>query len=122
MNPHLAQIVIDHPTHPQAEAAGAQMILEWMGDVSEECWCASWMSGCEVDLLRIAEAGGGAYGQGEIEAEEAALVARLMAIGGWWQWDDQAGVRHIAPGELDRWRKDHLRPDGSRKNDEGEGK
>lgn len=105
MNHAAALVICDHPDHRSASAAASQMILDWIYTTSEECWCATWMSRCEVDLYRLIQDGGGDYGGGEVTPEDAASLRELIEVGGWWRWgqDDEDGPVAISPGEVEKW-------------------
>jgi hypothetical protein len=83
-------------------AEGAALgLLGLMTGISEEYWCAGWMSGLEYDLWRI-EAGKG-YGQGSITDRQGLLLRELSAeCDGWWYWDKDKGPKFI---RMDAWLK-----------------
>lgn len=95
MNQDIARFVLRHANDPDAPLVASLLIEEWMGDKSEECYAAGWMSGCEADLGRLVDDGGGEWGMGEVTSEEARLISDLREIGGWWRWDDKLG--HSVP-------------------------
>ena len=79
---------------PDTIEEGAQAaLLALMCGISEECWCAGWMSGLGADLMRIAGAGKAAeYGQCLLTQRQARLLNDLaLEAGGWWAWDSEAG-------------------------------
>lgn len=79
------------------DRAAALTLQELMSEISEECYCASWLSGLEFDLWRAVEEGPRPYGQGDITAANVAELRRLSdACGGWWH--DERFVT------LDKWR------------------
>lgn len=64
-----------------------------MAGISEECWCAGWMSGNEYALWQVKP--GQQYGQGEITERQALLLQLLSEeCDGWWYWDGD-GPRFI---------------------------
>jgi hypothetical protein len=87
-------------------AEGAALgLLGIMTGISEEFWCAGWMSGLEYDLW-LAEAGKH-YGQGQLTERQATLLKLLSEeSGGWWRWDKDKGPKFI---RLDAWRKSLLK-------------
>lgn len=83
-------------------AALARDALEaLMGEISEDCWCAGWMSGLELALWEAVVKGGMDYGQGEITAEQAQRLKRLSELaGGWCAWNDDTGAMFTP---MDKW-------------------
>lgn len=64
------------------------LLRQEMESLSEDCWCAAWMSGLEFQLWAIAKAGGGRSGQGEVSPRRAAWLLGLAArAGGWWTFE-----------------------------------
>lgn len=58
-----------------------------MSAISEDCWCAGWMSGTEYSLWEIVKAGGGRWGMGEVTKGQAfELDVLYHDAGGWWVW------------------------------------
>lgn len=75
-------------------------LLGLMTGISEEFWCAGWMSGLEYDLWEAAD--GKHYGQGQITKRTAALLRLLSEeCDGWWYY------AHNGPKFVSRadWRK-----------------
>lgn len=72
-------------------------LLALMTGISEDCWCAGWMSGLEFALWDVSP--GKKYGQGEI-TERQALLLKLLSeeSNGWWYWTDD-GPRFISRSE-----------------------
>lgn len=69
-----------------------------MERISEECWCAGWMTGLEFGLWEIANAGGGGYGQGTVTKDDAEAMLKLSSeAGGWHEWNDDAGGCILTP-------------------------
>ena len=68
----------------QGAAAG---LLGLMTGLSEEGFCAGWMTGLEYALWQIPS--GAHYGMVKI-SENVATLLRLLAeeAGGWWYWDE----------------------------------
>ncbi len=80
---------------------GAEVgLLGLMTGISEEFWCAGWMSGLEYDLWEAAA--GKSYGQGTI-SERQAMLLRLLSeeCDGWWYWYQNDGPKFV---RLDKWR------------------
>lgn len=62
-------------------------LLGMMTGISEENWCAGWMSGIEFDLWEVVA--GKSYGQGVITDRQARLLRDLSdECDGWWYWQD----------------------------------
>jgi hypothetical protein len=63
----------------------------FMSELSEECWCASWLSECEIMLWQMTREPerGHTWGQGEVTPDD---LSRLLFLAdkarGWWRWDD----------------------------------
>lgn len=75
-----------------ASEGAALGLLGLMTGLSEEFWCAGWMTGMEYDLWHIEPHT--RWGQGEISGRQAALLRLLHEeAGGWWAW---VGVRPSA--------------------------
>lgn len=72
-------------------------LTELMSDISQACWCATWMSSLEFDLWRIVQNGGSHYGQDDI-APETIEKLRLLSneIAGWITWEE--GPIYISMG------------------------
>lgn len=78
-----------------ADEGAALGLLGLMTGISEENWCAGWMSGLEFSLWE-ARAGERCYGMGVITERQSQLLKLLSEeCGGWWRWDDAAGVTFI---------------------------
>jgi len=76
-------IAIDHPAHPQL----VKLLIDLMSDISEDAYCASWMSKCEYGIWEAIHTNGH-YGMTVIARDEAMrlrVISRL--IGGWVQWE-----------------------------------
>ena len=82
-------------------AEGAQLgLIGLMTGISEEYYCAGWMSGLEYDLWLIEP--GSHYGQGVITERQAALLRLLSEeCDGWWHWTAD-GAKFI---RLEKWRQ-----------------
>jgi hypothetical protein len=67
---------------------GAQLgLFALMAGISEECWCAGWMSGNEFALWKVKP--DTQYGQGVITERQARLLELLSEeCDGWWMWED----------------------------------
>jgi len=77
-------------------------LLGLMSEISEDCWCAGWMSGNEKRLWEISQAGGGRYGQGEVTSEQAEKMTFLAnTLQEWFVWDEVSG--EVIPIALSDW-------------------
>jgi hypothetical protein len=77
-----------------AEEGAQAGLLALMTGLSEELWCAGWMTGLEYSLWERVQDGPSRYGMGEVTQRQCELL-RLLAeeAGGWWAYDD--GPRFI---------------------------
>jgi hypothetical protein len=81
--------------------ADAQLLAKRMALLSERAYCAEWMDGLEVALWRIANAGGGEYGQTTVSCAEATELLRLAGVAkGWIATDDEGEERLVS---LEEW-------------------
>jgi hypothetical protein len=77
-------------------------LLGLMSGISEDCWCAGWMSGNEKRLWEISQAGGGQYGQGEVTSAQAEKMTFLAnTLQEWFVWDEASG--EVIPIALSDW-------------------
>jgi len=80
----------------------ADALLDFMSELSEDCYCAGWLIGTEHALWRAHEEGPMSWGQGDVGASAVAKLRRLSAkAGGWWRWDDEHGPLFVL---MDEWR------------------
>lgn len=81
--------------------AARMRMLDIMLDLSESCYCASWMSCLEYDLWEIIhhkkDKGYGMASREGIASEPAELDALSVELGGWWAGEDEWF-------ELDNWK------------------
>jgi hypothetical protein len=78
----------------------ATRLRDEMSDLSESCWCASWLEGCERSLwlMALEPDADHPWGQGTVTAADAFGLASMAKLaGGWWQWDDAAGDPAFVP-------------------------
>lgn len=92
------------------EAAKRHM-LHMMKDISEQCYCAGWMSNLEYDLWCLChQESGPGYGMLDLEDMKPALQQlRGLAeeLGGWWMWnpaDDYSWEDRCIWVPLDEWK------------------
>src|ERR1051325_11236160 len=84
-------------------AEGAALgLLGLMSGISEEYWCAGWLTGLEFDLWN-AQADSG-YGHGTVTKRQAMLLRLLSEeCDGWWHWKEGAdNPQFVSLGE---WRE-----------------
>lgn len=62
----------------------AQLLANFMSELSEEAYCAGWMDGLEYSLYHFVKNGAGAYGQTHISDEDIAKLKRLSELAGGW--------------------------------------
>lgn len=85
-------------------SAPADLALQgFMSALSEEHYCAGWLTGLEYALWDLAREGGGGFGMGDVTAAEAALLLALAEeAGAWWRWEGEgadSGPRRVALAE-----------------------
>lgn len=79
-----------------------QELYDLMSDVSEEHWCAGWMSGLEFDLWERAKGDGSLpYGLGQIDPVLLQKLRELSEEIGGWIHMDEAGEVFFVP--LEDW-------------------
>jgi hypothetical protein len=91
------------------KAARALVLL--MRSISDECYCAGWMSGLEDALWDMLAGGSRRYGQGENGSSDGSVkpetvdALRLLheRCGGWWYWHDDADADTGAGGDASEW-------------------
>lgn len=77
-------------------------LYQLMSDISEECYCAGWMSGNEYTLWRMVsdQTEERRYGMHEVEAEQIDDMRAISAeIGGWIRWRDDDEDKDLASDE-----------------------
>ena len=77
-------------------------LYQLMSEISEECYCAGWMSGNEFTLWEMVSSpdASRSYGMGEVsESQIADLRAMSAEIGGWIRWHDDADDSTLPPEE-----------------------
>jgi hypothetical protein len=105
---------LDHPARPMPEPF--RWLAAAISDISEDCWCAGWLDGCEWSLLDALDGGPREWGQGLITAEQLANLRSIREAcdGGWVRWvegrwtpDGYAlgGVVHLRADEVDAARR-----------------
>jgi len=71
-----------------------------MSDLSEDYYCAGWLTGLEFTLWQAATDGPIPFGFGVIPAATCLQLARLAELcGGWWRWSDDAKDEVFIPME-----------------------
>lgn len=80
-----------------APEEGAVMgLLGVMTGLSEELFCASWLTGLEHSMWAIREGGPREFGMGQVTERQAQLLLLLSEeCDGWWIWDDAKGAVFI---------------------------
>jgi hypothetical protein len=72
-----------------------------MSDLSEECWCAGWLTDCEFELWTLIHEGPSQWGMGEVTAADIAELRRLSAkSGGWVTYREGVGTVFVP---MDEW-------------------
>jgi hypothetical protein len=71
-------------------------LAEAMSDISEEAYCAGWMSDLEFDLWRVVVAGEEQYGWYTLDEATVSRLRRLSEeCGGWIVFDDEKGETFV---------------------------
>ena len=91
-----------HNTAAIAAAGGdpdaAERLRSLMSDLSEDCWCAEWLDGCETALWAFVTEGPGEWGMGAVDQRDVDELRRLSdKAGGWWVWDNTMGGNVFVP-------------------------
>jgi sodium/hydrogen exchanger family protein len=69
-----------------------------MSDVSEDYYCAGWLTGLEFTLWKAATEGPIPFGMSAIPALTCLQLARLAELcSGWWRWSDEAKEEVFVP-------------------------
>lgn len=81
----------------------ALSLRDLMSDISEDCYCAGWLTGLEFTLWAMTQGGTREFGMGAVTQQE---IDRLKTLseraGGWWYFDDDSGQELFAT--LDEWK------------------
>ena len=80
---------------PDFDAMTAQQreLYELMSDISEDCYCAGWMTGLEFAIWGALQDGDRRYGMGEMDAEQLEGCRALAnELDGWVIWVDDDDV------------------------------
>lgn len=92
------------------DALAARALCRLMSNLSEDCWCASWLSGLEHALWEMVAGGDRELGNGEVSlAQVDDLRALSNRCDGWWMWVDDGAVEGKVFVRLDAWRPEHPR-------------
>lgn len=74
------------------DKVAAKALGEAMSNISEECYCAGWMSGLEFSLWEFLTSGPGKWGMGKVDAGDLATLRALSEkCGGWIVWREDVG-------------------------------
>ncbi len=91
------------------DRASAIALASLMSEISEDCWCASWLTGLGFSLWERTQYGGpSAWGQGEVNASHLnRLLDLAVKAGGWWHWpqvyDGLSYIGELTFYALDEW-------------------
>jgi hypothetical protein len=88
----------------ELQAYREQDLLRLMEDISEDCWCAGWMTGNENALYRMAHAGGlRKYGLCDVSDDRVNRLRDLSVLTGkWFVWDDVEGTVAVSLADFAR--------------------
>lgn len=76
----------------------AAMLRALMSDLSEDCWCAGWLSDCEHSLWGFVTDGPGEWGLRDVEQRDIDELRSLSKkAGGWWTWNDALDGNAFVP-------------------------
>ena len=68
----------------------AELLCEYMSEISEDYWCAGWLHGLEFSLWKMLRGGSRDFGTGDVKEEELSKLRQLsQRAGGWVIWDEQ---------------------------------
>lgn len=74
------------------DPTAARDLMQRMSDLSEDCYCAGWLIGCEYTLWHFVLTGPGDWGQSRVAREDIdAMRALSEKCGGWVAWRDDIG-------------------------------
>jgi hypothetical protein len=98
------QAAIQAATYQQAmDPDIARALATRMSEISEEQYCAGWMSGLEFALWSMVLGGSRSYGLGEIETGDVEHLRRLSEkSGGWIRYEDGVGEVFVATEDWQR--------------------
>lgn len=89
----------------------ASILVRLMSDISEEYYCAGWMSGLEFSLWRMVQGGDRSYGMSEVSEDEVTQLKQLSEqCGGWWYFNDDDGETFIL---VDDWNAMLAKPESA---------
>jgi hypothetical protein len=72
--------------------SSACKLRDLMSDISEECYCATWLIDCEFELWEMLETGPRKWGVGEVTAEQIVELKSLHhRCAGWVMFQDGVG-------------------------------
>jgi hypothetical protein len=85
---------------PTYEELARETLLRMMRDISEDCWCAGWLSGLEFTLWNAVTTGKMESGWGVVEDRDLLRMKYLHELtGGWWMWTDGDGGQRFVTTE-----------------------
>jgi len=72
---------------PAYEELAKETLLRMMRDISEDCWCAGWLTDLEFTLWNAVTTGKMESGWGIVEERDLLRMKHLHELsGGWWIW------------------------------------
>lgn len=95
-------VILEEALSASPDRVSALALRDLMSEISEDYYCAGWLSGLENDLWRMLQDGSRRY-------EITQLRALHERCGGWWYYDDERGKMFIATAD---WLKRRLASDG----------
>lgn len=88
---NLMTAVHDRDMAAAALASSRLLLLKIMSEISEDAYCAGWLTGLSRCLYRCVEEQSTRFGQGFEREQLLTLTATQVLAGGWWVWDLDAG-------------------------------
>jgi hypothetical protein len=94
----------DESLRKARNAAAARDLEVLMSDLSEDCWCASWLDGTEYALWSfVLRSEPVEWGMGAVDGEQIWKLRTLSnGAGGWWYWQEEHGLMFV---DLDTWKR-----------------
>ena len=87
-----------------------EFLADYMSDLSEEAYCASWLGNLEYALWDIVRGGSRDFGRTEFAEHQIDRLKELSAAcNGWIVWDEKNGPKHVPMNEWLQMYADHTR-------------
>jgi hypothetical protein len=87
----------ERPTHKEL---AQDLLVQMMGDISEDCWFAEWMHDLEFILWDAMTTGKMSFGWGMVKERDLIRMKHLHEVaGGWWIWAEGEENRRFVTTE-----------------------